>query len=87
MFRQIDKKSLYVDYKNGYTIFKSYDTPIVFVYNNKLYTTNTKYSTTTSRHKNMILNDFNFKDLQAVNISQKVFNETMRSLYIPLGIA
>lgn len=87
MFKQIDKKALYVSYKNGYTIFKSYDTPIIFIHNNKVYTTDTKYSTTTSKHKNIIMKDFNFKDLQAVNIPQKVFNETMLSLNVSLGIA
>lgn len=82
---QVDKKSLYIDYKNGYTIIKSYATPIIFIHNNKLFTTDTKYSKTTSTHKNYIMKDF--QGLQVVNISQKVFNETMRSVGVSLGIA
>lgn len=85
MFRQIDKKALYVEYKNGYTIIKSYATPIIFLHNNKVFTTDTKYSKTTSTHKNYMMKDF--QGLQVVNIPQKVFNETMRGVGVSLGRA
>lgn len=83
--RQVDNKALYIDYTKDYTIIKSYDTPIIFLHNGKLYTTSTKYSTTTSRHKNYVINQFEFYDI--VLIPQKVFNNTMIDNGVSLGIA
>ena len=82
---QVDKKALYIDYTKDYTIIKSYATPIIFLYNGKLYTTNTKYSTTTSRHKNYIMKEYQEKNI--IIIPQKVFNNTMYDIGVSLGIA
>ena len=82
---QVDKKALYIDYVKDYTIIKSYATPIIFIHDNKLYTTATKYSTTTSKHKTYMMKDFSH--LQAVSITQKVFNNTMEAIGVSLGIA
>lgn len=82
---QVDKKALYVDYMKDYTIIKSYQTPIVFLHNGKAYTTNTKYSKTTSRHKNIVMKEF--KDENIIIIPQKVFNNTMYDIGVSLGIA
>ena len=64
--KQIDGKSLYrQDFKKGeshYTIWFSYDTPIAVVINEnnrprEAYITTKKYSTTTSRHINLVIEE------------------------------
>ena len=82
---QVDNKALYIEHQKDYTIIKSYQTPIVFLHNGKAYTTNTKYSKTTSRHKNHVINHFRFD--KVVVIPQKVFNQTMIDNGVSLGIA
>ena len=82
---QVDKKALYIDFLDGYNIIKSYDTPIIFTHNFKVYTTDTKYSTTTSKHKNFMIK--HFEGWQVVSIPQKVFNNTMEAIGVRLGRA
>lgn len=51
--QQIDNKKLYKVSLNNCTIWFSYETPIA-IYTDELYVTNEYYSSTTSRHKNII---------------------------------
>jgi hypothetical protein len=82
---QVDKKALFIDYVNGYNVIKSYATPIIFTHNSKVYTTDTKYSTTTSKHKNFMLKYYQGR--QIIVISQKAFNQVMSDNGVSLGIA
>ena len=83
---QVDKKSLYIERHGVYEVLRSYATPIMFIHNNRVYTTTTKYSTTTSKHKTYALKNI-YNGLQVVNITQKVFNDTMKDNGVSLGIA
>lgn len=82
---QVNNQALYIDYVKEYSIIKSYATPIIFTHNGKLYTTDTFYSKTTTKHKYQIMKDFKQKDI--IIITQKVFNQIMKDNGVSLGIA
>lgn len=56
--KQIDKKALYLftGYETGCKVYKSYATPIIIVRDETIFTSNKKYSATTSKHKSYIIN-------------------------------
>lgn len=83
---QVDKKALYIERHGLYEVLRSYATPIIFIHNNKVYTTDTKYSTTTSKHKTHALKKI-YNNMQVITITQKVFNNTLSSQGVFLGRA
>lgn len=82
---QVNKKALYIENNGAYIVIKSYDTPIILIHDNKLITSDIKYSTTTSKHKNYIMREYNH--LQAITINHKTFKNILIDNDIPLGIA
>ena len=83
---QVDKKALYIKkgYETGRDIVQSYATPICIIDDNKIITSNAKYSTTTSRHKSHIINKV-YKGYQVVMIPHKTLKEIMTSEGVDLG--
>ena len=83
---QVDNKALYI--KQGYTtgrdIVQSYATPIAIIHDNKIITSDKKYSTTTSKHKSHIINKL-YKDYQVIEIPHKTLNEIITSEGVDLG--
>jgi hypothetical protein len=83
---QIDKKALYI--KQGYTtnrsIIQSYATPICIIDNNKIITSDKKYSTTTSKHKSYVINTL-YRGYQVITIPHKTLKQIMIDEEIDTG--
>lgn len=83
---QVDKKALYI--KKGYTtgrdIVVSYFTPIAIIHDNKIITSDRKYSTTTSKHKSHMINKL-YKGYQIITIPHKTLKQIMIDEGVSLG--
>jgi hypothetical protein len=83
---QIDNKALYIKkgYETGRDIIQSYATPIAIIDNQKIITSDKKYSATTSKHKSHIINKV-YKGYQVIEIPHKTLKEIMKSEGVDLG--
>jgi len=84
---QVDKKALYIvqGYQTGRDIIKSYYTPIAIIDNERIITSEKKYSTTTSKHKTYIINTL-YKGYQVINIPHKTLKEIIESEGVLIGM-
>jgi len=64
---QIDGKSLYRQEIGQFTIWFSYETPIGIKGDNCLYINDTKYSTTSSRHRNIVLAEYPNTEIRSIS--------------------
>jgi hypothetical protein len=83
---QVDKKALYIvqGLTPSKTIIKSYDTPIILISNNMIFTSYKKYSITTTRHKNYVINTL-YKGLEVFTIPHETLKEKMKSEGVSIG--
>jgi hypothetical protein len=84
---QVDKKALYIKkgYETGRDIVQSYSTPIAIIDNQKIITSNKKYSRTTSTHKSHIINKV-YKGYQIIEIPHKTLKEIIISEGVDIGM-
>jgi hypothetical protein len=83
---QIDNKALYIvqGYTTGRSIIKSYDTPIILISNNMIFTSYKKYSITTTKHKNYVINTL-YKGLEVFTIPHKTLKQIMHDEGVSIG--
>jgi transaldolase len=83
---QVDKKALYIKkgYETGRDIVQSYHTPIAIIDNQKIITSDKKYSTTTSKHKSHVINKV-YKGYQVITIPHKTLKEIIENEGVDLG--
>ena len=82
-FSQVGDKSLYFarSYDRRICVYKSYDTPVVFILDDTAYIPIERYSVTTSRHINLALN---IEGVEADNV-YKIRAERIHHAFLAFG--
>lgn len=71
--QRVDNKNLYMIYKDNKIFYQSYNTIIAIEEEDKIIINDKRYSTTTSKHKNMIVRQASYK--QPILIHLKAFKQ------------
>ena len=77
-FYQVDSKNMYIANLKDTVVLKSYNTIIAIALYDKVLVTDTYYSVTTSRHKNLFLRDYPY--LRTEVVPQNELDKTYTSL-------
>ena len=83
---QVDRKQLYIiqGLSPSKIIVKSYDTPIILISNNMIFTSYKKYSITTTKHKNYVINTL-YKGFEVFTIPHEILKEKMLKEGVNIG--